>query len=535
MAKNISLMGASYTDVPAITLPQTGGGTARFDDASVTTAVAADVAQGKVFLASDGTITTGTASGGGSIVVVDTPDGHGGTIREITATNVTTLVEKTITQNGTYDPGNDNADGYSSVTVNVGGSTPVERSDVNFYDYDGTLLYAYTAAEAAELTEMPSNPSHTGLTAQGWNYTLAEMKTEVTAQGACDIGQMYVTDDGKSRLYCHFDEWALSLYFGVSVNGTCVVDWGDGSSTDTLTDTDEYQYNAVLAAHTYTSSGDYVITVSAVSGTYAFMYGCVHKGNSYGSTKSEDRVYASSVRKVEMGTNAGLGSYSFHWCINLETITIPNSVTIIHDNAFTRCQSLEHLTIPSSVTERYDINSYCISLKSVSIPRSLTIPYGFQYCYSLQRVVIPSTVTSLQNKCFVDNNALEYVSIPSSVGVIGTYSFQNCYSLKKADIPEGITSVGSYTFDGCAVLLTVTLPSSVSTIQNYAFRNCYGLKEMHLLKTDSPVTIGGSSALSGVPTDCVFYVPQTEDHALLNAYKSATYWSSKASQIQEEP
>lgn len=65
MAQNITLLGASYTAVPAVTLPKTGGGTARFDDASITTATASDVASGKVFLASDGTITTGTSSGGG--------------------------------------------------------------------------------------------------------------------------------------------------------------------------------------------------------------------------------------------------------------------------------------------------------------------------------------------------------------------------------------------------------------------------------------------------------------------------------------
>lgn len=65
MAQNITLLGASYSDVPAVTLPKTGGGTARFDDASVTTAVASDVASGKIFLAANGTITTGTNSGGG--------------------------------------------------------------------------------------------------------------------------------------------------------------------------------------------------------------------------------------------------------------------------------------------------------------------------------------------------------------------------------------------------------------------------------------------------------------------------------------
>lgn len=65
MAQNITLLGASYSAVPTVTLPKTGGGTARFDDCTVVTAAASDVAQGKVFIASDGTITTGTASGGG--------------------------------------------------------------------------------------------------------------------------------------------------------------------------------------------------------------------------------------------------------------------------------------------------------------------------------------------------------------------------------------------------------------------------------------------------------------------------------------
>ena len=72
MAQNITLMGASYSDVPAVQLPKTGGGTARFDDATVTTATASDVASGKIFLASNGTITTGTASGGGGTLTVKT-------------------------------------------------------------------------------------------------------------------------------------------------------------------------------------------------------------------------------------------------------------------------------------------------------------------------------------------------------------------------------------------------------------------------------------------------------------------------------
>lgn len=66
MAQNITLLGASYSAVPAVTLPKTGGGTASFTDVTDTTAAAADVASGKYFYTSSGVRTQGTASGGGS-------------------------------------------------------------------------------------------------------------------------------------------------------------------------------------------------------------------------------------------------------------------------------------------------------------------------------------------------------------------------------------------------------------------------------------------------------------------------------------
>lgn len=67
MAQNITLMGASYSAVPAVQLPKTGGGTAKFTDVTGTTAAASDVASGKIFFDSSGTQQTGTASGGGSL------------------------------------------------------------------------------------------------------------------------------------------------------------------------------------------------------------------------------------------------------------------------------------------------------------------------------------------------------------------------------------------------------------------------------------------------------------------------------------
>ncbi len=62
MSQTISMWGATYYLVPYVYLPKSGGGTAKFTDASITTASAADVASGKVFVQSDGSEGAGSLS-----------------------------------------------------------------------------------------------------------------------------------------------------------------------------------------------------------------------------------------------------------------------------------------------------------------------------------------------------------------------------------------------------------------------------------------------------------------------------------------
>lgn len=93
MAKNVSLWGTDYTAVPALDVPQTGGGTARFTDTSPTTATDPDVLNGKIYFKADGTQSTGTGSGG-------TP-----TLETVTKTYTpsTSAVTDTITPSSGYD------------------------------------------------------------------------------------------------------------------------------------------------------------------------------------------------------------------------------------------------------------------------------------------------------------------------------------------------------------------------------------------------------------------------------------------------
>ncbi|MBQ3429209.1 MAG: hypothetical protein IJH28_05485 [Mogibacterium sp.] len=101
MAQNITLMGASYSAVPAVTLPKTGGGTASFTDVTDTTAVAADVATGKYFYTAAGVRTQGTNSGGGgtskNVQVLQS------TSRTNSSSLTKVLGDLTVSKTGTYD------------------------------------------------------------------------------------------------------------------------------------------------------------------------------------------------------------------------------------------------------------------------------------------------------------------------------------------------------------------------------------------------------------------------------------------------
>lgn len=99
--RNISLLGATYSNVPGVTLPVSGGGSATFYEVSDTTAEAADVATGKYFYTASGVKTQGTNSGGGgSSKNAQTAQG---TTRTTSSTLTAIGAEMTVSKTGTYD------------------------------------------------------------------------------------------------------------------------------------------------------------------------------------------------------------------------------------------------------------------------------------------------------------------------------------------------------------------------------------------------------------------------------------------------
>ena len=468
-------------------------------------------------------------------------------------------------------------DGFVTAIENIqtgGGTKPGAPGDITFYDYDGTIVTSWTLEELATKTALPDYPSHEGIICQGWNWTLEKIKSLTRPM---NIGAMYITDDGKTRLNIRVWDKAratVPLYFYQDVANGVSIDWGDGSAPETNSNT-----GWVHSTHTYAADGSYTISITIADGC-SFDFG--NDTSSYsvmGSTGDNGIVYCNMLQSVHIGEGVtSIGKYAFSNCYSLQSITIPYSVTSIADNAFYVCYSLQSITIPYSVTGigNHSFNS-CYSLQSITISDgvksignsafngcysllSITIPYSvtsignyafsncqslqsitisdgvksignnaFRYCYGMASFTIPDGVKSIEQNTFFYCHSLQSITIPGSVTSIADNAFYNCGTLASITIQDGVTSIGNSAFSNCKSLSSITIPYSVTSIGNYAFSACYGMAEYHMKPTTPPI-MSGTNVFNKIPSDCIIYVPKGS----LNAYKSATNWSSYTDYMREE-
>lgn len=384
---------------------------------------------------------------------------------------------------------------------NGGGTTPGAPGDITFYDYDGTIVTSWTLAELATKTALPDYPSHEGLTCQGWNWSLADLKT---ANRKMNVGAMYITDDGATRLHIRIatvGRMTVPLYIGQTVANGVSIDWGDGSTAETLAGTGN-----VNQTHTYAEPGDYVISLMPQDGcTLSFSNG----SSSYcvmGSTGDNGKVYCNMLQEVYIGDGVtSISDYAFSECYSLASITIPDGVTSIGKYTFQNCYSLANVTIPNGVTSIRD--------------------YAFYGCYSLASITIPDSVTSINESVFRYCYSLANVTIPDGVTSIRSYAFQYCYSLSRITIPDGVKYIDIAAFASCYSLVSITIPDSVTYINKSTFANCYGMRYYDFsVCTDIPSLVK-TSAFNGIPSDCQMLIPA----ALYDEWSTATNWVQYAS------
>ena len=447
------------------------------------------------------------------------------------------------------------------------------EADINFYDYDGTLLYAWTLAELAGKTELPPLPSHEGLICQGWNWTLSDLKA---TNRMMNVGAMYITDDGTTRIYIHLEEGRTSPVLGVCPNGTVSVDWGDGTEPDTLTGTSTTTVQWT-PRHNYAAAGDYVIRLT-VNGSIGILgYSNIPYLLRYtAGTDGRNAAYANAIQKVEIGSGVEILRNAFAALRSLATITIPASAKSFGAVSFYLCSGIKAIVVPTHVTS-VDSGPFdsCYSITVVSLPKGMTsmIGWAFNACYALRSITIagglsglnahmfancrslrvaqlPDDAISMQDDmlfycCSLSNlrmsdnvisigdrtlsycTALRSIELSASLADIGVQAFAYDTSLQSITIPANVKTLGSQVFQGCTSMAFVEFKGNVETIGANAFNGCTGVAYYDFTHCTAVPTLADANVFTGIPDDCEIRVPA----ALYTAWKAATNWATYADHL----
>ena len=473
---------------------------------------------------------------------------------------------------------------------------PTEYKNLNLIHYDGTLLHTYTTEEALALTELPSPPGGTDwnwnivdIQTYLQRYPLDEIMIGAYRGGTVGFGSVAELDIeiSDSRYVSPVLNFQLESHQNV-----IEINWGDGQIEYTpSTGSDSKQYYSFQ--HTYDISKKRCFTIvlfvpqpNTSQPTVKF-YG-TGNGRSRilsdyfetdtGDLTAADRTYLSYLTGVRL-YNVKLSSNSFGWCYNLKKCSIsPETVFSDASTLFKGCFKLKTLVLPSGFDldpnttsipfseSNFEIISCDSDFHNIPIrafenntnlkyltlaPYLYTINTGaFSGCSSLKHLTISDLTLNTTNSMdirtdglFAGCTSLLTVSLPNMYvayeNIYDLVTHQSIYTfddtaISTVIVPEGISQIGE-NFVNSKNLQTLVLPSTLTDINGKGFYNSVmgGQQPNIYLKWTSPPNATESVVHKWNSSRVTFYVPYSQDHSVLEAYKTATNWAVCAHRMFE--
>lgn len=212
---------------------------------------------------------------------------------------------------------------------------------------------------------------------------------------------------------------------------------------------------------------------------------CVNKTDISGNLKIPSTIDGHTLKKISKVDYTHKNEYNsegtFEKAYGLQSITIPNTVTVIGNNAFNQCTGLKQLVIPDNV-KSIGANAFsgCTGISTLTIGNEVTNigASAFKQCSSIKQLVIPNSVTNIEEAAFMDCSGIDNLTLSKNITIIKDRTFEGCKGLTVVKLPNSVTTLeGEYeyihgAFGNCSNLTKILIPDTVATIEKGAFRAC---------------------------------------------------------------
>lgn len=219
-----------------------------------------------------------------------------------------------------------------------------------------------------------------------------------------------------------------------------------------------------------------------------------------------------------------LGERVFYSCKGLTKVTLPATLTKIGDSAFFKCVSLKEIIVAPECTAFSSEDGVLFDKEKASLifypPGKTTTDYtipdsvriivdrAFSDCRNLVNVNVGNNLNKIGESAFEHCNKLANIEIPDGITEIGNRAFSYCESLKKVKIGNNVTKIGASAFKGCKSLVSVTMGNSVAEIGYFAFSWCSSLTHVYY---NWDVPEAEYDIYAGDPDTLVSFYPEEND------------------------
>ncbi|MBQ4071871.1 MAG: leucine-rich repeat protein [Clostridia bacterium] len=206
-------------------------------------------------------------------------------------------------------------------------------------------------------------------------------------------------------------------------------------------------------------------------------------------TKIHDRAFYECV-ELEAITFVGgegdmvIGNEAFYGCKKITEIVLPDNVKTIGTEAFYGCSELVAITLPAGLAG-FDsgIVGACPKLSTITVGGGENAGFklvgGVMFSIDgTELIYYPATL-----------DATEY-TVPDGVKYIADGAFSGNTMLESITLPEGLIEIGANAFSSCSVLESINIPGSVVLLDTGAFIGCYSLSSVDFADSEEALIIG---------------------------------------------